>query len=127
MTVDSLEELKRAFVEWRREKRHPREATPESLVDRARRTAEVHGVEAVARAVKFDGRRLRGAVGQEREQERGRMEPKTPGYSRLEVAAAGLGRPLAEVETPAGVKVRVYVGTPEMLALLTAACGGGGR
>ncbi len=126
MRVDSLDELKRAFEEWREEKRHLREAVPEVLLGRARRSAEVHGERPVARAAKLDGRRLKRASSSPRG-EGGRLKPKTPGYSKLEVGTSVAGRPLAEVETPNGVKVRVYVATAEMLALLTAASGGGGR
>lgn len=126
MRVDSLDELKRAFEEWRVKKRHAREAVPAALVERARRTAEVHGPRPVARAAKLDGRRLMRASGSPR-REGGRTEPKAPGYSRVEVGTSAVGRPPAEAGTPNGVKVRVYVATAEMLALLTAASGGGGR
>lgn len=126
MRVDSLDELKRAFEEWRAKKKHLREAVPKALVERARRTAEVHGPQPVARAAKLDGRRLTRAS-RTAKHVGGRLESKPPGYSKVEVGASVVGRPLAEVETPSGVKVRVYVATTEMLALLTTACVGGGR
>ena len=126
MKVDSLEELTAAFDGWRDGKRHVREAMPEALVERARRTARVHGVERVARAVRMDGRRLGSAPGAAAGHRR--SERRTPGYSRVEMAApVGVGRPLAELEMPSGVKVRFYSQTEEMLALLSAVCAGGGR
>jgi len=39
MQADALEDLKLAFAEWRRGKKHAREAVPEGLLVRARRVA----------------------------------------------------------------------------------------
>ena len=47
-------------------------------------------------------------------------------YSRLEFPVAETTvRPLAEVETPAGMKVRVFAITPETVSLLSALSGPG--
>jgi hypothetical protein len=51
-----------------------------------------------------------------------------PAFSRLELSAPleAMARPLFEIQTATGVKVRVFEETPEMLKLLSAACGFGG-
>jgi hypothetical protein len=51
-----------------------------------------------------------------------------PTYSRVEVVAATTGtpRPFAEVETPTGLKVRLFTETGEALGLLSALLGAGG-
>jgi hypothetical protein len=124
VNVDSLEELAAAFGEWRRTKRHLREAMPPQLVDRARRAAEVHGRGCVARAVKVDSGRLRGACGPGGTYRRGRAAP--PSYSRVELVSATSTRPFAELEMPSGVKLRFYSQTQETVGLLTSLCGAGG-
>lgn len=49
-----------------------------------------------------------------------------PSYSRIEVPAPETAaRPLAEVETPMGVKLRVFTITPETVTLLTTLSGPG--
>jgi hypothetical protein len=52
-----------------------------------------------------------------------------PAFSRVELAApAAAVRPFAEVETAAGVKLRLYTQTDQVLVLVSALCGmGGGR
>ena len=123
MRVESLDELSAAFAEWRSRKRYPREAMPPELLDRARRAAGVHGRGCVARAVKIDSGRLRGASGAK---SRGPAAAQ-PAYSRVElVASAGLTRPFAELEMPSGLKVRFYSQTQETLGLLFSVCGAGG-
>jgi hypothetical protein len=42
------------------------------------------------------------------------------------VPAPARPRPIAEVETRSGMTLRVFEPTPEMMGLLTAACGIGG-
>lgn len=126
MEVDSLAGLKAAFEGWRSKKRHPREAVPEELVERARAVARHHGWSAAARAAKVErarlesGRRGRGRV-------RGRGTTTVPAYSRVEVTPpAPTTRAFAEVETPAGLKVRLFTGTGEALGLLSSLLGVGG-
>lgn len=123
MNVESLEELGEAFGEWRSKKRHPREAIPDELVERARRAAGVHGPGRVARTVKIDGRRLIGASGSAA-RIRGNAVG-VPSYSRVEMAAASAG-PFAEVEMPNGLKLRLYSQTQETLGLLSSMCVAGG-
>ena len=132
MKVDSLEELTAAFDEWRGKKKHPREAIPQELVERARRTARVHGARCVTQAMKLDSRRLRGLKAARGASKPGRVERgahvPVPGYSRGELAGTvGVGRPLAELEMASGVKARVYAATEEMMSLVSQVCAGGGR
>lgn len=128
MIVDSLEELGAAFSEWRRKKRHPREPMPAGLVKRARRSASVHGVGRVARAVKIDSCHLREVPGDaKREDDFCSASP--PSYSRIElVAPTATAHPVAELEMPNGIKLRLYAQTQEVLSLLSSVCVvGGGR
>ena len=138
MKVDSLKDLESAFAQWRRRKKHAREPMPEELVARARRATKKHGLPAVVRVTRVERARLfRNAPGRAR-RERATEKPagaKTisrgaPAFSRLELSTASESsiRPLAEVETGTGVRLRVFEGTPQMLSLLSMACGfGGGR
>jgi len=57
--IETLVGLKAAFEDWRRKKRHVREAVPGELLERARRAIGVHGLGAVVRATKVEGTRLR--------------------------------------------------------------------
>lgn len=125
MASESLEELGAAFEQWRSEKRHAREATPERLLDRARRAVATHGLGRVARITRVDRDRLKRSGRRVRSQETG-VGVVMPTFSRVEVPAP-LGRaPIAEVEIPGGVKVRVFAETDAMLGLLRAVCGTGG-
>ena len=58
MKDDSLGELRSAFAEWRRRKKHAREAVPEELLARARRATEKHGVRAVVGVTRVERARL---------------------------------------------------------------------
>lgn len=150
MRVDSLEKLGVLFDGWRREKEHVRERVPERLLARARRAAAVHGVGAVVQATAIDYRRL----GQEMVSKRQRGSQRAsrvgetgggggnakdlsglskgsavsvPSYSRMELRGPKPpSRAVAEVETPAGVKVRIFELTVETVSLLSALCTAGG-
>ena len=119
MKTDSLAELETAFIRWRKTKRHVREQVPDQLYSRALRAVRVHGLPAVARATKLDHSRLAGkSKGKET-----RVEA-VPSYSRLELSApSATGTPIAELETAAGLKLRVFTQTPETLNLLSSLCG----
>ena len=139
MTVDSLAKLKGAFHRWRSKKRHVRERVPAELMDRARRSAVVHGVRAAALAAKLDQTRLGAQVAADVKSEgkaarrsarsgtrskagkaRGNAA-RAPAFSRLEIPVSlGAPRPLAEAETLDGLKLRVFALTPETLGLLSA-------
>jgi hypothetical protein len=126
MGGESLAELKAAFEKWRSRKRHVREAVPMELLQRARAAAGRHGAAAVARATKvargrFDTSRSRGKAGRV-------PAAGAPKYSRLELAApaAATARPFAEVETPTGLRVRLFTESGEALGLLSSLLGAGG-
>jgi len=127
VSVESLEELKAAFSKWRSQKKHRRDRTPEELVKRARAAAEIHGVGRVAREMRIDGRHL--IEGSEYPKGRRKAASRSaPAYSRVELTAPGaLGRAIAELELPSGVKLRLYSQTPEMLNLLSSVCVLGGE
>lgn len=129
MKVDSLNELRVAFAEWRRGKRHVREAVPDELLERARRAAEVHGVKKVVGAIRVERSRLFG-----RRDERPALalmipaaQPAIPAFSRLELPRPPSGAaPIAELETPTGLKLRVFADSAAMVGLLSSLCGMGG-
>ena len=126
MKIESLDELKSAADAWRRTKRHAREAVPSDLVERARRTIDVHGLGAVARATRIDRARLLvGRTGLARRR-KGRVAS-VPAFSRMEITApVATSRPFAEVEMPTGVKVRVFAESAETIGWLSLLCGIGG-
>ena len=133
MQVDSLDELRSAFAQWRKTKKSVREAVPEELLARAQRSAMKHGVPAVVRATGVEGSRLfrRKATGKTAKAVTGMRAKGTvrsvPAFSRLELSAPSVGsRPIAELETASGVKLRLFEQTPEMMGLLSAVCGFGG-
>jgi hypothetical protein len=137
MKIDSLKDLESAFAEWRQGKKHAREPTPDELLARARRAVEKHGLKAVVAATRVERARLfrnvaGGGAGPEKTSRKPRRAKASsmgvPTFSRLELGG-GSGpnaRPLAEVETGTGVRLRVFEQTPEMLKLLSVACGFGG-
>lgn len=142
MRVDSLVRLRSIFRSWRSQKKYSREPVPEALMERARRATVVHGVGAVIRATGVQHRNLREkgesngrrvAALKSRITHAGResitgvkrtkigMAAPAPSYSRVEIpVVATPTRPVAEVETPSGVKIRVFALTPETLGFLAA-------
>ena len=124
MEVEALAALGTAFEEWRSRKRHPREAVPADLLKRARRAARRHGPAAVARATKVDRSRLK-IDGTGRRERRGARVP-VPTFSRMEIVAPAVAaRPVAEIETASGLKVRLFTQTDEALQLVSSLCGSG--
>ena len=120
MNVESLAGLRAAFEQWRSKKRYAREAVPADLLDRAIQAARRHGPSAVARATKVDRGRLKTGG-------RSRGRSGVPAFSRLEVAAPMVAaRPFAEIETVAGLKLRLFTQTHEALELLWSLCSTGG-
>jgi hypothetical protein len=125
MENGSLAEVKAAFDEWRSRKRHPREAIPTELLERARAEARQHGPTAVAQATKVDRARL--ATGARKRSRPKKALGEDRGYSCVNLAApSGAGRPFAEVEMPTGVKVRLFAQTGESVSLLSSLLGFGG-
>jgi len=124
MKVETLKELRAAFEGWRRKKRHLREPVPSELRERAHRAVDVYGLRVVSRATKLEQSRLKAEHGR-----RAGAEVRVPSYSRMALAlpaATGGERPLAEVETPAGLKVRIFTHTPEAVGLVTSLLATGG-
>ena len=123
---ESLAGLKAAFEEWRRRKRHPREAVPADLLRRACAAARRHGPSAVHRATKVNRGRLK--TGRRRRSGGRAPAASVAAYSRVELAApaAATSRLFAEVEMPTGLKVRLFAGTDEALGLLSSLLGAGG-
>jgi hypothetical protein len=126
MDGESLMELKAAFDEWRRRKRHVREAVPVDLLRRACAAARHHGPAAVAQATKVG----RGRLKMGRRGRGGRKAPtaSVPTYSRLDLTAPATvtPRPFAEIEMPTGLKVRLFTEAAEALGLLSSLLGAGG-
>ena len=130
MKVDSLNGLKAVFAAWRRGKRHVREAVPDELLERARRAAEVHGVKEVVGAIRVERSRLFRRSRDERPAPALMMpaaQPAIPAFSRLELTSRASGAtPIAELETPAGLKLRVFAESNAIVGLLSSLCGMGG-
>jgi hypothetical protein len=128
MKVESLRELEAAFDGWRSKKRHAREAVPADLLERARGMIGVHGLGAVALATRVDRTGLR--IGRRGQRESAAPATGVPSFSRVELAGpvgpAAAGRPFAEVETPTGLKLRIFTQTREALELVTSLLGMGG-
>lgn len=132
MKVDSLSELKVAFAVWRRGKRYVREAVPDELMERARRVAKVHGVKDVVRAIRVERGRLSRRPGDvvsaaTRSTPAVAIVPARPAFTRLELTPPVVGaQPIAELETPGGIKLRVFAESRAMLGLISSLCGVGG-
>jgi hypothetical protein len=129
MKVESLGDLTKAFEVWRRKKRHVREQVPDELLERARRAIGVHGLGPVTQATKIDRRCLeRDCAGRDKSREV--RTAAVPSFSRVELVppVAATGQPFAELETPGGLKLRIFTQTEAVLGMLASVCGmGGGR
>lgn len=124
MEDESLAEIGAAFGEWRRAKRHLREAIPAELLRRARAVAHREGPVAVWRVTKVDRARL-AVEGRVRGRSR-RRGVSVPGFSRLTLPGPlAPALPFAEVEGPTGLKVRLFAPTAEAFGLLNSLLGGG--
>lgn len=117
-----LEELGSVFEKWRRNKRNAREPVPKALWEQTLRATEIHGALAVSQVTKIQRSRIL-----ERAQKGVEKAKAVPGYSLVSISAPSvLGRPVAEVETASGLKLRIFVQTDEMLKLLSILCSTGG-
>jgi hypothetical protein len=122
MKTDSLKELKAAFDKWRRKKRHVREPVPDELWERACRAIGPHGLEGVVRATRLERSRLVGKL-----ESKKTRRTAVPSFSQLALSAPSTPTaPIAEIETAAGVKLRIFAQTQETLSLLSSLCGTGG-
>ncbi|MEJ2238298.1 MAG: hypothetical protein P8X82_08385 [Gemmatimonadales bacterium] len=133
MKVESLDDLRSAFADWRKTKKYRQEAIPARLLARAQQCASRHGAREVARATGIDRSRLLQVKIAPEVAEAGSARKasatvrRSPEYSRLNLSPPSVTRnPVAELETGAGVKLRLFEQTPEMLGLLRALCGVGG-
>jgi hypothetical protein len=130
MKVDSLQELETAFAAWRSGKKYRRERMPQDLLVRAQRASKVHGVKAVVGVTRVERARLFGrgsGSAQPATRATGRQAGTVPAFSHLTLSAPSAvssARPIAEVER-SGATLRVFEATPELMALLSAACGVG--
>lgn len=126
MTTETLESLKTAFNNWRCQKKYLRERIPEELLRRAKHAAAVYGVGNVVRAVKIKYAFLKNLKEKEmppkkEKNARKTIIPKTkPKFSQIEFA---IPRPIAEVEIPTGIKLRMFAITPETISMMSSFCG----
>jgi hypothetical protein len=122
----SLDELKVEFDKWRKKKRHIREAVPEALMERARQAISVHGIKRVVKATRIERSRLTKDRSNKLMSDKVQVDL-VPSYSKVElVAPEAKSSPIAEVETPTGLKLRIFTPTKETLDLLSSICGIGG-
>lgn len=156
MRVDSLARLESAFRDWRRRKRHVRERIPEDLLERARRAISVHGAWRVGQTTGIEHSRLTKGSRKEAKvprratrktgaatseavplpaksatqpmpaATRSNAAKGVPAYTRLALPAPSSARPVAEVETTAGTKLRIFEVTPETVQLVSTLCQAGG-
>jgi hypothetical protein len=133
MAVDTLPELKSVFEKWRRERANIRVPIPQALIERAQRAAASHGRAAVREATRIPARRLTSSRAPDAGRAARRVGPPKsridaiPAFSRVDLKAPHVAiHPLAEVETPSGVKLRIFGVTSEALALVNALCSKGG-
>lgn len=126
--AESLEELESAFSAWRLGKKHVREPVPAELRARAQRAVKFHGMTAVFRVTKVERSRLFGSGTQDEKPAsappRNAKGRSGPAFSRLTLSAPSVTsrQPIAELER-SGVTLRVFEPTPEMIVLLSTACG----
>jgi hypothetical protein len=120
MHIKSVDELKVAFIQWRRKKRCAKESIPDSLIITARELAAIHGFSAIFKATGLPRRRICRGMGTEQS-----VTIPTPAYSRVEImnTNSGTARPIAEVEVLNGTKLRIFSITPETISLLSSFCG----
>lgn len=125
--VEPLDELRASVNAWRSAKRHPTEKVPEDLWCRALRAIPAYGMSAVAEATKFDRQRLSAKRARTSSAQLVNATPTVvPAFSRLELSQQPSNFPIAEVETPTGVKLRVFASSRETIGLLSLICGVGG-
>lgn len=124
-----LDRLAKDFSAWRKAKKHHKEKIPESLMERARCAIPIHGVSRVGKAIGVDYLRLKGNRPKETSAELATVPHQAvrapmPTYSRIELSRPmPTVIPIAEVENPMGVKLRVFELTAETANLLSALMG----
>ena len=125
MKNQALKKLENAFRQWRRTKGYTSEPIPNSLVNRARRVAAIHGMSDVAKATGLAWNR----IGHAKPNRSHGVSSRIPAFSRVEmnVPRVTLPNPLAEAETPDGLRVRIFSITPETMGLMSRVCHLGGE
>ena len=142
MESETLDQLKSAFVSWRKNKQSRGESIPVELLERAKSATAKFGVNAVRKTLNIDRRLI-----EDKPVKRGRGRPRqtepkptrrrpikrgskdiVPSYSRLEMPAPGplVTHPIAELEMAGGSKLRIFTMNAETVNLLTSLCSGGG-
>lgn len=127
MGLETLETLKAAFDYWRSKKRYPHEAMPAELLNRAREATRKFGFKPVVRATKIGGTRWKNECGVKIKDIPAvpAQRQLSPSYSvvNLEAHPQKSVQPFAEVETPTGLKVRLFGQSNEALHLIASLCG----
>jgi hypothetical protein len=122
MAGESLKELKASFRQWRRSKRHATERMPIALAEQVRRAAAAHGVAEVTKITGSVGRRILTEARRKGSRPRAQApSASAPAFSRIPLNALNgpsQAQPMAEVETPQGIKLRVFSALPETLDLI---------
>ena len=125
-----LADLKAEFRSWRRQKRCRGESCPEDLVAKARAAAAEHGPMRVARALRVENTRIIPTMTKDQTLPTAPVvSPTSPSFSRIQVTfPRDLQAPqvLMEVETPVGMKIRLFAMTPETINALSSFCRGEG-
>ena len=121
MIKESMSELHSAFAEWRLSKKHKKERIPVELLARARRLVEEHGASHVGYRLGIAPARLAAVETQLKAVEKS-VSP-LPNFTRMEITPPRTSLiPLAEAETPMGIKLRVFAMTSETINLLSSFC-----
>ena len=125
MGFETLETLKAAFDDWRSKKRYPHEPMPAELLTRAREATGEFGFKPVVRATRIGGTRWKNECGLNIKDIPSAQRQASPSYSivNLEVSPQKSVQPFAEVETPTGLKVRLFGQSNEALHLIASLCG----
>ena len=122
----SLKQLSLDVEFWRKNKKHIRQQLPKLLWDRALRAVDIYGINAVVRATKIDRRRLLPRTTAPKRANN--SHENTPTFSRVHLSAPVPNTsPLAELEIPNGMKLRIFAHTQETLSLISSLCGIGAR
>lgn len=126
MSIDSLDDLKAAFREWRRTKQYISERIPAVILRRAQRAAATHGITRVIEATGVEHKRLVVRTGAKRHCNKGAIR-RVPSFSRMGIVSPAISHvPVAEAESASGMKLRVFSATAEAMSLLSSFCAGRG-
>jgi hypothetical protein len=121
--VNSLNKLRTDFDWWPKTEQSNQKAMPKTMNEKAQHSERLHKKKHAEKATGL--KRSSVTEGRRDKNKRDKVEGTTlPSYSVVElVAPSEKNAPLAEVETPTGLKLRIFTSTQEMLDLLTSICG----